>query len=805
MGAVLVPVAQAQGVTTQDLQVQVEALQAQILQLQEQLQRFPIPPPDPPLPPGPIFPVPPPEPPICYAFTTTLRQGDVGDAVRDLQSALQSEGVYRGSITGVFDSATHESAVSFQEKYQSEVLDPFGITIGTGYVGRTSNAQLNRLYGCPFPIPIPIPIPDNNLPPVIDGVAGPSSLLVGEQGTWTVKAHDPEQGKLWYEVNWGDEFRILEAAPSVFPDPGSGQTTTFTHSYANVGRYTITFTVTDETRQQAKTSITTSVVKSDPINRSPQILKFPVIPEDIQPGQGVRFDWGALDADGDKLSWSVSWGDGTGITGSCQISPPPPVIGTPSSVFGELEQFTTKHAWANAGVYTVTTTVFDCKGGSDTHRLSITVGNDVITPSITVLSPTSGVVGTTVIVTGSRFTKTENTVNFGNGFIGGLTSANGTTLQFIVPAGLSICSPLMEFCPLVSLIVNSGTYDVSVTNANGTSNRLTFTVLGEIVTPSITVLSPNGGEQLTIGESYGITWASTGFEKVFITLINEGLPGTFGQKYWTCRLTPGYVSGEQGKYSWNVGSDGCQVSPGDKFKIKVSQPEGTIQPRADDESDNYFSISEGGIVIPPIGSKHLRGSATAAVTLEGWVDYQSPFSRRFEPTVNRVLDEYSGKVNLVVKHFPLAAIHPLAIKGAQATECAAVQDEKYFWILHDWLLSSAGSDWDVDIIKRFVAGIDIDEFNASEFNVCLDSGRMASVINEYIEQGKAKNITGIPTTFVIRNRDGASEKVVGAVQYETLKTVVDKMLGEVFSKSSITGVSLLPTKQNSSFQIELVQ
>ena len=98
-----------------------------------------------------------------------------------------------------------------------------------------------------------------NLPPVIDGVSGPTSLNVGETGTWSVKAHDPENGNLSYIVNWGDS---VSSGGTVATSPlsiSASQTTTFTHSYSTAGAYKVGFTVTDNEGLTAQSSISVQV------------------------------------------------------------------------------------------------------------------------------------------------------------------------------------------------------------------------------------------------------------------------------------------------------------------------------------------------------------------------------------------------------------------------------------------------------------------------------------------------------------------------------------------------------------------
>ena len=106
------------------------------------------------------------------------------------------------------------------------------------------------------------------------------------------------------------------------------------------------------------------------------------------------------------------------------------------------------------------------------------------TLSISSLSPTSGPVGTQVTITGSGFTPTGNKVKFGN--LGSelnpsynLNSSDGTTLVFAVPSSnYAPCWFFTRFkCYLPVKDTQPGIYPVSVINASGTSNEITFTVI----------------------------------------------------------------------------------------------------------------------------------------------------------------------------------------------------------------------------------------------------------------------------------------------------------------------------------------
>ncbi len=116
------------------------------------------------------------------------------------------------------------------------------------------------------------------------------------------------------------------------------------------------------------------------------------------------------------------------------------------------------------------------------------------------LSPSSGVIGTTVTINGTGFTS-DNTINFGNGAIMHVSSSNGTTLTFTVPSYLNAaCYYSYPSCLMPSQQVMPGSYNVTVQNGNGTSNPVQFTVTSNppSTQPAITSLSPSSGSAGTI-------------------------------------------------------------------------------------------------------------------------------------------------------------------------------------------------------------------------------------------------------------------------------------------------------------------
>ncbi len=109
-------------------------------------------------------------------------------------------------------------------------------------------------------------------------------------------------------------------------------------------------------------------------------------------------------------------------------------------------------------------------------------------------SPTVGVVGTTVTLTGFGFTNSNTILMDGNVAatnvpitssiaIACTTNPNchggiNQSIVFTVPSSLSPNCPVGSMCPMYMRQVTPGQYTITVQNSNGTSNALTFTVTG---------------------------------------------------------------------------------------------------------------------------------------------------------------------------------------------------------------------------------------------------------------------------------------------------------------------------------------
>lgn len=168
-----------------------------------------------------------------------------------LQRFFVSRGYLRGGLTGVMDQPTMIAVQRFQADN--------GIPVA-GYLDTQTRVTIQRM-SCTSGGGYPYQNPVGQLASY--AVDAPSSLRVGQSGTWTVRVagSNPYQGggQLHYSVVWGDENSGVRAADSYYPSTSVASSGSFTHVYNRPGTFTPVFTVRDDYGHSTQVSATTYV------------------------------------------------------------------------------------------------------------------------------------------------------------------------------------------------------------------------------------------------------------------------------------------------------------------------------------------------------------------------------------------------------------------------------------------------------------------------------------------------------------------------------------------------------------------
>jgi len=94
--------------------------------------------------------------PAGFKFEHDLVYKTTSEEIKYLQIVLKKEVPYvypsTTPVTGYFGTVTFNSVAAFQEKYKKEILEPRGLTKGTGFVDELTRTKLNELIASEIPI-----------------------------------------------------------------------------------------------------------------------------------------------------------------------------------------------------------------------------------------------------------------------------------------------------------------------------------------------------------------------------------------------------------------------------------------------------------------------------------------------------------------------------------------------------------------------------------------------------------------------------------------------------------------------------
>jgi RNA polymerase sigma factor (sigma-70 family) len=158
-----------------------------------------------------------------------------------------------------------------------------------------------------------------------------------------------------------------------------------------------------------------------------------------------------------------------------------------------------------------------------------------------------------------------------------------------------------------------------------------------------------------------------------------------------------------------------------------------------------------------------RGSDTAPVTVAVFTDVKCKYCGVALGLLDQVLEEYDGKLRIVVKQMPLSPANEVL---AQALYAAEAQGK--FWELHDLMLAHQ-EDLTVDSMFPLAqqAGLDVGKLRAA-----LDQGTYRAKLDADKAAAAELKVQGTPAFFINGHR------VTGAVPAAQLRAVIDGVLAK---------------------------
>jgi protein-disulfide isomerase len=168
----------------------------------------------------------------------------------------------------------------------------------------------------------------------------------------------------------------------------------------------------------------------------------------------------------------------------------------------------------------------------------------------------------------------------------------------------------------------------------------------------------------------------------------------------------------------------------------------------------------------PVGKSPAKGPATALVTMVEFSDYQCPFCKRAQSTVDELMKRYAGKLRVVFKHNPLP-FHQRAMPAANfALEVRAEKGDKGFWLATQRLFEKNPNLEDDDLLA-IARELKVNEFRVKN---ALAKLPFKNAIQDDVDLADDVTASGTPVFFI------NGRKLSGAQPIEKFSALIDQEL-----------------------------
>jgi protein-disulfide isomerase len=148
-------------------------------------------------------------------------------------------------------------------------------------------------------------------------------------------------------------------------------------------------------------------------------------------------------------------------------------------------------------------------------------------------------------------------------------------------------------------------------------------------------------------------------------------------------------------------------------------------------------------------ARAMRGDPSARITIYEYTDLQCPYCAQGAKVAEEVLARYHGQVRLVLKHLPLPAIHPQAMRAAQYFEAIALQDPGAAWSFYDRVFGNqAGLAKGEDFLAGIAAELGVDRERLAKD---LGGATVQQRIEADLQESRAYRFDGVPA-FVVEDK-----------------------------------------------------
>ncbi len=165
-----------------------------------------------------------------------------------------------------------------------------------------------------------------------------------------------------------------------------------------------------------------------------------------------------------------------------------------------------------------------------------------------------------------------------------------------------------------------------------------------------------------------------------------------------------------------------------------------------------------------VASAPVRGDPSAPIALVEFSDFQCPHCKHMQPVLDRVLEEYRGKVKLYFKQYPIGRAHPDAPLAAAAALAAGKQGK--FWQFHDRLFADQDHE-NLAALEKIASDLKLDK---KRWTADIETEK-EHVARDHAD-GEKLEVSATPTLYI------AGRKFSGPSTFEEVKDWIDEELNK---------------------------
>jgi len=201
--------------------------------------------------------------------------------------------------------------------------------------------------------------------------------------------------------------------------------------------------------------------------------------------------------------------------------------------------------------------------------------------------------------------------------------------------------------------------------------------------------------------------------------------------------------------------------------IKNGKPGLTGAAQDEKKNQNGNEIVE----IKLTGKEPSLGPGNAPVTIIEFSDFQCPFCKKGASIVEKLVEEYKGKVNLIFKHTPLdfnknakkAALFTIAVKNIYG-------DKKFFEM--EKILFNNQNDWKISPEKHFEEYALTLELDWNKIQKEMENPETQNILEKDVATAAEHGVKGVPVFFI------NGKRVTGVKNSAYFKAIIDTFLKE---------------------------